>query len=50
MWRSMRYHLSQYHDYRQMWMFGLDEEDLERAHAASYPWCRKPQRDREGEK
>lgn len=44
-WKSMRYHLSQYHGHRQMWMFGLDQDQLVAAHRACYPWCHKPERD-----
>lgn len=43
----MRYHLSKYHGYRQMWMFGLSDYDLENIHIGCYPWCHKPERDRE---
>lgn len=37
--------MSMYHGYRQMWMFGVSEEELMRAHAACFKWCHKPERD-----
>lgn len=42
----MRYHLSNYHGYRQMWMYGVSDEELESTHAACFYWCHKPERDR----
>lgn len=44
-WRSLRWHMSMYHGYRQMWMFGVSEEELMRIHGACYKWCHKPERD-----
>lgn len=44
-WKSMRYHMLQYHGYRHMWMFGVEGRTLAVIHRSMYPWCHKPERD-----
>lgn len=41
--KSPLWHLATAHGWRQMWLFGMHNEEAERVHASRYPDCEPPE-------